>query len=116
MDITESREGQTGILALTGALDMTGAPTLSGRGFALCDAGVRTLLIDLDRVPHLTSAGFRAFIAIKRRTEQGSIGLVLCGLNDVVRELFDIGGLLGSFTIAADRASALAMIDAAGKA
>jgi anti-anti-sigma factor len=111
MDITELHEGNTGVLALSGALDSSSAPALTIRAFALCDAGARAIIIDLDQVPHLTSAGFRSFIAIKRRAAETSIVLLLCGLNDVARELFEIGGMLGSFTIVPDRASALASID-----
>jgi anti-anti-sigma factor len=110
MELTESLEGQIGILALYGALDSGSAPSLTIRAFALCDSGVRAIVIDMDEVPHLTSSGFRSFIAIKRRASQKGIPLALCGMNDVVRELFDIGGMLGTFTIATDQASALAVV------
>ena len=110
MDIIESHDGQTGILTLSGRLDTSGAPALSPRAIALCDTGIRALLIDLERVEYLTSAGFRALIAIRRHTTQASIGLALCGLNDVVLDLFEASGLLGSFLIYSDSPSALAAI------
>ncbi len=116
MDIIESHEGQTGILTLAGPLNNASAPLLSTRAFAVCGSGVRTLLIDLEAVPLLTSAGFRSLIAIKRRASPDSIDLALCGLNDVVRELFEIGGMLDSFRIFPDRASALAAIAGSGAA
>ena len=107
MEIIESRIGQTSVLALSGALDTSSASTLTEQAVALCDAGIRTILIDLDQVSYMTSAGFRSFIAINRRAEQSGIGMALCGLNELVHELFEVSGLLGSFRIYPDRASAL---------
>jgi len=110
VDIIESRVGQISVLALSGGLDTSSAPSLSVRAIRLCDAGIGTILIDLDKVPHVTSAGFRSFIAIKKRAEQTGIGMALCGLNELVRDLFEVSGLLGSFRIYPDRVSALAAI------
>lgn len=109
MNITESHEGKAAILALTGALDNRGAPPLSIRGFAMCDLPINTLVIDFAEVPHVTSAGFRAMIAVTRRAAEGQIAVILCGLNGLVRELFQIGGLLNAFTVVPDRAAALAL-------
>ena len=103
MDIIESRSGRADVLALSGALDTSSAPALSVRAIALCNSGIRSILIDLNQVPYLTSAGFRSFIAIHRRAEQAGIGMALCGLNDVVHDLFEASGLLGSFRIYPDR-------------
>jgi anti-anti-sigma factor len=114
MDIIESRIGQTSVLALSGALDTSSAPALSAQAIALCDAGIRTILIDLDQVSYMTSAGFRSFIVIGRRAEQNGIGMALCGLNELVHELFEVSGLLSSFRIYKDRASALEAIDQPG--
>jgi anti-anti-sigma factor len=111
MDIIVSRVGQTGVVALSSALNTASAPALVARVFALCDTGIRTILIDLDQVPHMTSAGFRSLIQIKNRTEQADIGMVLCGLNELVHDLFVISGMLDIFRIYPDRASALAALD-----
>jgi anti-anti-sigma factor len=110
MDIVESYQGQTGILTLSGRLDASGAPALSPRAIALCDTGIRALLIDLQQVEYLTSAGFRALIAIKRHAEQASIATALCGLNEIVSDLFQVSGLLGSFRVYSDSAAALAAV------
>jgi anti-anti-sigma factor len=110
MDIIESRTGRAGVLTLAGRLDTSTAPALPPRAIALCDAGVRAILIDFQGVEYLTSAGFRALIAIKRHAEQASVEMALCGLNEVVRDLFEVGGLLGSFRVYSDSASALAAV------
>jgi anti-anti-sigma factor len=116
MDIIESRVSQTGVLALSGALDASSAPALSKRAIALCDTDVHAVLIDLNLISHVTSAGFRSFIAIGKHAEQVAGELALCGLNELVHDLFEVSGLLGSFRIYPDRASALAAIDQHGAA
>jgi anti-anti-sigma factor len=116
MDIIGSRVGRIGVLALSGALDTSSAPALSVRAFALCDTDIRAVLIDLDQAPHLTSAGFRYLAIIKKRTEQTGIGMALCGLNELVHDLFEVSGFLGSFAVYPDRASALAALAELGAA
>jgi anti-sigma B factor antagonist len=110
MDIIESRVGQTSVLALSGPLNSTTAPALSERGIGLCDIGVRTVLIDLDQVPYLSSAGFRAFVAIHKRADQTGIGMALCGLNEMLRDLLEVSGLQDVFETYPDRTAALAAI------
>jgi stage II sporulation protein AA (anti-sigma F factor antagonist) len=110
MDIIETRSGRTGILTLSGRLDTTSAPALPPRAVALCEGGVGALLIDLQRVEFLTSAGFRALIAIRRHAEQVHVEMVLCGMNEVVHDLFEASGLLGSFRVCPDADSAQAAL------
>ena len=111
MEIIEFRAGQTSVLALAGALDTSSAPALSVQAIGLCDGGNRAILIDLTEVPYLTSAAFRAFIAIRKRAEPAGVVMALCGLNDLLRDLFEASGLMGVFRIYPDRASAVAAID-----
>jgi anti-anti-sigma factor len=110
MEITALRDGDVSILALSGALDTLNAPALSARALGLCDAGVRSILIDLAQARYVTSAGFRSFIEIGKRTQQAGGGMALCGLNDLVHDLFEVSGFLSIFHIYPDRALALAAI------
>jgi len=113
MDIVEALIGRTSVVTLSGPLDSASAPALSVRGMALCNTGIRTILIDLGQVSYLTSAGFRSFIAINRRAEQAGVALALCGMNELVRDLCEVSGLRDSFHVYPDRAAALVAIDQA---
>jgi anti-anti-sigma factor len=115
MDIVVSLAGRTNVLSLSGALDTASAPALSVRAMALCDSGMHAILIDLGQVPYLTSAGFRSFIAINKRAEQAGVAMALCGMNDLVRDLYEASGLRDSFRVYPDRAAALADIDQSSK-
>ena len=104
MDISQSREGRTGVLALSGPLDTMRAPG-AGPG-----ASLQALLFDLSGVPYVTSAGFRALLVVKQRAEPAGIGLALCGFNGVVAELFEASAFDSIFRIYPDRAGALLAI------
>ena len=114
MDIIGSRIGQTSVVALSGALNTSSAPHLLVRAIALCDTGIRMILIDLDQVPYVTSSGFRSLIQVRKRAEQSGVGIALCGLNEVVFDLFDVSGMLDIFHVYSDRVSALAAIGQPG--
>jgi anti-sigma B factor antagonist len=114
MEITALRDGDVTILAISGALDTLHAPALSARAHALCDAGTCRVLIDLAQAPYMTSAGFRSFIEISRRTRQAGGEMALCGLNDLLRDLFEVSGFEGIFRIYPERASALAAMAGQG--
>ncbi len=119
MQITESREGHTGVLALSGALDTMSAAALSTQAIAFCGdgaSGIRTLLVDLADVPYITSAGFRALLVIRKHTELASIGVALCGFNEVVADLFEASAFDSIFAIYPDRATALVAIAEPGPA
>ena len=107
MTITEQAEGSLRILTLSGALDTVSSGDLTRSGLSHCVPGVTAIVVDLSDVPYVTSAGFRAFIAIMRQGAPGGTKFVLCGLNDVVRDLFEASGLMKAFTIAAGRAEAV---------
>jgi anti-sigma B factor antagonist len=92
-------------------LDASSAPALSVRAIGLCDSGDRAILIDLAEVPYLTSAAFRSFIAIRKRAEPAGVAMAICGLNDLLKDLFEASGLMGVFRIYPDRTSALAAIE-----
>jgi anti-sigma B factor antagonist len=114
MEITALRDGEVGILALTGALDTLHAPALTAKATALSDAGTHTVLIDLAQVRYVTSAGFRSFIEIQRHAERTGGGVALCGLNELVCDLFEVSGFRNIFRVYPDRASALTAMAAQG--
>ena len=110
MQISEIRDGETVTLSLVGKMDTFGAPMVETKATSLCQPGVRTVLIDMGSVDYMTSAGFRALIAIRRKAEHSAIGIALCGLNELIDELFKVSGLRSNFHIYPDRASALEAI------
>jgi anti-sigma B factor antagonist len=87
----------TARVSTTGEVDSTSAPQLHAELDARLDAGVRELIVDLDGVTFLDSAGLCALAAIHRRTVAEGVTLrVLASHRAVIRPL-QITGLWDLF-------------------
>ena len=57
------------------------------------------LVINLAEVPYMATAGLATLVEARQLALKSSAQLVLCGLNDRVKAVFDISRLTGVFTI-----------------
>ncbi len=64
-------------------------------------------MIDLARLDYMTSAGFRCLLRAERQVHQVAGKLVLCGLQGLTLELFEVGGFLEMLTIVPTREQAI---------
>ena len=84
-------------LKLEGRLDTSTAPELE-RELKASLEGVRDLVLDLERVEYISSAGLRVLLsAQKTMNKQGS--MVVCHVCPMVREVFDLTGFSDFLTI-----------------
>jgi len=97
--IAESQHGQTCVLSITGRIDSGNADKLMQKLKALAASDVRNVLLDMGAVKYLTSAAFRVLLVGNGSLKAKSGQLALCGVTGHVRNLFEMGGLLQSFTI-----------------
>jgi len=80
------------IITVKGRVDAVTAPEFEKRLEEWIDEGETRLIVDLGGLEYISSAGLRSILTIakKMKTKQGQI--VLCGLRDTVKEVFDISG------------------------
>ena len=107
MQINEERQGDVLTLGLSGKLDATNAKAFEARILAVIDAGERRLVVDLSRLDYVTSSGLRVFLLAAKRLSSANGKIVLCSLNDSVREVFDIAGFLSILSVCGSHAEAL---------
>ena len=69
--------------------------------------GGRKLLIDFTALDYISSAGLRVLLATAKRLSGAKGALRLFGLNETVREVFDISGFSTIFAVFATEADAL---------
>ncbi len=97
MTITRKHQGNKLTIALEGRLDTTTAPELS----AVLDAelnGVTELLIDMEKLAYLSSAGLRVILtAQKRMNRQGR--MTVAHVCDNIMDVFKMTGFLSILTI-----------------
>jgi len=107
LTITESHSGGVCIVSLAGRIDSSNAPEFMTSLNKLISSGEKSILLDFANVLYLTSAAFRALLVATDEAERGHARLALCSLASQVRELFEMGGLLDTFTILGSRDEAL---------
>ena len=96
MEITTEQIGAISVARLSGDLD-TGTSSIAGDALtALLDDGAQTLLVNLEAVGFVSSAGLRVLLSAAKRL---STKLRVCGLNETVQEVFDISGFTSIFDV-----------------
>ena len=80
-----------------GRLDTTTAPTLEEELKGAVE-GVENLRLDFSNLEYISSAGLRVLLVMQKiMNKQGSMSV--CGLNETVKEIFDVTGFADILTI-----------------
>ena len=98
-DMEVRRVGDSGVLTLTGELDVENAPRVSEALDWLCQQGYREVNVDLHDVDFLDSSGLAAFIRAHQALASTGRELVLNRPSRSIRRLLGVTGLAGEFTV-----------------
>jgi anti-sigma B factor antagonist len=102
IEVKQEQHGGTMVLTPLGEIDLSRAPALRTHlSQAISDKPVR-LVIDLKEVPYMDSSGVATFVEAMQLARRNESKLVLCGLQDRVRSIFEIARLDMVFTIVDD--------------
>ena len=104
---TGDREGIT-VVSFEGNLDTNTAPDAQEHFDELADQGTAKILVDFTKLDYISSAGLRVLLATAKRLRGGGGNLRLCGLNEMVSEVFEISGFSTIFKVFPDEGAALA--------
>ena len=107
MDISEDRKADAVILALSGKLDATTAKTFEDRILGVINSGTQRLVVDLSQLEYVSSSGLRVFLLAAKRLQATDGKIVLCGLQDNVRQVFDLAGFSSILSIYGSRDEAI---------
>ncbi len=109
MDISEETRGGVLVVTASGRLDSNTASVLQAMLPTRVQSNPATIL-DLAEMAYVSSAGLRVLLIAAKAARSNGHRLVLTGLSDSVREVFDISGFTTIFTIEADVDSGLAAL------
>jgi anti-sigma B factor antagonist len=109
MQIEEVRQGKAMVLAIEGRLDGAGAHELETRLVALIGAGERSLVVDMGGLAYINSAGLRALLIAAKKLKPEDGRIVLCTMQDQVRDVFEISGFASIFQIFPSRDQAVSI-------
>ena len=108
-DLEISRRMQDGVavVAVRGRLGTDASGRMIESLLEVLAEGHRRILVDLERVDYVSSAGLLALDAAAGRVHQAGGTLVLCSLCEPVRLVFELAGLLSEFTVESSCAAGL---------
>jgi anti-anti-sigma factor len=104
VEVVPAPDGVT-VVALSGELDMAATPFVRSRVDEA--AGTRALVLDLAAVTFVDSSMLKELLRAGGELERYETRLVLAGVSDPVKRLFDLTRTAGMFTLAPDRDTAV---------
>ncbi len=107
MELVTSSEGTVTVVALSGRLDRDAGEDMEEQLAVLLQGGQRHLVLDLQELEQIDSAGLRLLLKLGKRLDAMDGRLVLCGMCTRVRRSFHLAGLMSLFTITLSRNEAV---------
>ncbi len=96
------------LVTLQGEINFDRTPVLRTELVGLLERqGVRKLILDLSAVDYMDSSGLAALVEVMQIQRRRREPLVLCGMQEKVRGIFEIARLDTVFTIVDDRQAAI---------
>ena len=99
MNITTRARNDVTIVALAGNVDSRTSPQAQEALDRVLASGVKRIALDCTALNYISSAGLRVLLGTAKRLGGAGGALRLFGLNDTVREVFDISGFSRILTV-----------------
>jgi len=107
MQIREVELDDVLVVAPAGRVDSTSSTQLEQLLFDRLDGGSRRMIVDLAGIDYISSAGLRVLLWLAKRMQAEKGDLVLCGMGEPVRQVFELAGLLPLYAVEGTRDEAL---------
>jgi anti-sigma B factor antagonist len=102
IEVKQEQRGGTTVLTPLGEIDLSRAPALRTHLSQALNDNPSRLVIDLQEVPYMDSSGVATFVEAMQLARRNDSKLILCGLQDRVRSIFEIARLDMVFKIVSD--------------
>lgn len=107
MDISKRQQGEAWVVAIAGNLDSGTSPRAQQELEAILAGGGRKLAVDFSSLDYISSAGLRVLLGVAKQLGVKGGALRTFGLNQTVREVFDISGFSAILPVFPTEAEAL---------
>ncbi len=107
MQIIEEKQNDIQIFIIYGRLDSNTAPAFEEKVGEVIATGVRWMIIDFKNLEYVSSAGLRLILKTTTDLNRLEGRLVLCSMDDYVKEVFEISGFDSFLPITGSRDDAL---------
>jgi anti-sigma B factor antagonist len=102
IEMTVESTAEVKIVRPQGEIDLSRSPSLRQQLTEIQSSSPKRLIIDLTDVPYMDSSGVATLVESMQQARRTGSTLVLCGLQDKVRSIFEIARLETVFTIVGD--------------
>ncbi len=106
MQISTRTSNDVQIVAIAGSLDSTTSPEAKKAIDAVL-AGARKVVLDFTELDYISSAGLRVLLGAAKQLRVAGGALRIFGLNQSVREVFEISGFSAILTVYPSESEAL---------
>jgi anti-anti-sigma factor len=87
------------VILVSGRMDAETAPDFEQTCRACIAEGLTGLVVDLGELTYISSMGLRSFISVTKMLQDKGGALRICRLKGLVKQVFEITGLLGMFRV-----------------
>jgi anti-anti-sigma factor len=87
------------VFLVSGRMDAENASQFEQQCRAAIAEGSSGLVVDLGELTYVSSMGLRSFVAIGKALKDKGGALRICGLHGLVKQVFEITGLLDNFPV-----------------
>jgi anti-sigma B factor antagonist len=105
----ENNEGIE-IFSVKGSLDSNTSPEFEQKIYEALEKGQRKLILNLENLDYISSAGIRVMLKTTKDLKRMDGNIVLCSLQDYVKEVFEIAGFDGYLNIENNLKAAMVQI------
>jgi anti-sigma B factor antagonist len=92
MEIIEENQSGVNIYKLSGRLDSNTSQGLEKKIFQAIDDGSKSMIIDFKNLDYISSAGLRVILKATKALKREDGKILLCDMQDYVKEVFEIAG------------------------
>lgn len=80
-------------------MDAENSPQFEEKCNSCIDDGLTILIVDLSELAYISSMGLRCFVSVGKTLQSKGGALRLCRLNGLVKQVFEITGLIRTFPV-----------------
>jgi anti-sigma B factor antagonist len=92
MDIVEVKQGGVSTFKLQGRLDSNTSQSFEKRLLDAISDGTKNVIIDFKELDYISSAGLRVILKATKTLKRQDGKIMLCSMQDYVKEVFEIAG------------------------
>ena len=107
MEIIEEKQSGINIFRLIGRLDSNTSQEFEQKLFEAISDGTKSMVVDFKDLDYISSAGLRVILKATKAIKREDGRIMLCSMQDYVKEVFEIAGFDSFLSIVATLDEAL---------